>query len=203
MKTEVIMVVGKNPLDDKYGFDAVSEMRYGSFIPDMLEGEVVSSLIADRSAGSVVLTVGSNTMGTKAAITLESGATIDLSGVAGVYTAGVVSVPFAESIALHLDGVQNMVIGSMADYVSAQTTSATTITVTLDNALTESTLAGNWSVDINAGTDNPVVSATIAGSVVTLTVANPIVAGQVILVSHTRSTEIDTITASAVTNNVA
>jgi len=202
--TEVIVVVGQSPLDDKYGFNAVSEMTYGTFIPDKLEGDLVSSLEMDESAGSVVLTLGSgtNTLGTNAAITLASGATIDLTGVDGVYTAGTPSTDFTDVVVGHDDGVSNMMIGAMAGFASAETTDDVTIEVTLDVAATD-TLLANWSVDIDGGTPNVVTAATVSGTVVTLTVTDFISNGEVILVDHVRTTQIDTITDGSVTNNVA
>lgn len=202
--TEVIVVVGKSPLDDKYGFNAVASMTYGSFIPAKLEDDLVSSLDMDESTGAVILTLGSgtNTLGTNAAITLEAGATIDLTGVDGVYTAGTPSTTFTDVVVAKLNGVANMMIGAMAGFTSAATADATTIEVTLDVAATD-TAIGDWSVDIDAGTDNVVTAATVSGTTVTLTVTDDILAGEVILVSHTRTTQIDTITDGAVTNNEA
>ena len=202
--TEVIVVVGQSPLDDKYGFNAISDMTYGSFIPAKLENDLVSSLEMDESAGSVILTLGSgtNTLGTNAAITLASGATIDLTGVAGVYTAGTPSTTFTDIVVSHDDGVSNMMIGPMAGFSSAETTDDVTIEVTLDVAATDTKIA-DWSVDIDAGTPNAVTSASVNGTTVTLTVADFISNGEVILVSHVRTTQIDTITDGAVTNNVA
>jgi len=204
--TEVIVVVGQSPLDDKYGFNAVSEMTYGTFIPDKIEGDLVSSLEMDESAGSVVLTLGSgtNTLGTNAAITLASGATIDITGVDGVYTAGTPSTDFTDVVVGHDDGVSNMMIGAMAGFASAETSDpyGFEIEVTLDVAATD-TLVANWSVDIDAGTPNVVTAATVSGTIVTLTVTDFISNGEVILVDHVRTTQIDTITDGSVTNNVA
>ena len=202
--TEVIVVVGKSPLDDKYGFNAVADMTYGSFIPAELEGDLVSSLDMDESTGAVVLTLGSatNTLGTNAAITLEAGVTIDITGVDGVYTAGTPSTTFTDVVVAKLNGVANMMIGAMAGFVSAATLDANTIVVTLDVPATDTAVA-DWSVDIDAGTPNVVTDAVILNSTVVLTVADAILVGEVVLVSHTRTTQIDTITDGAVTNNEA
>ena len=203
MATEVIVVVGKNPLDDKFGFNAIATMTYGSFIPDKLYGSLVNYLMMDESAGTVQLALasGTNDMGTNAAITLESGATIDLTGVDGVYTAGTPSTTFTDILVGKIDGVCNMVIGSMSSFSSATTTDGTTIEVTLDQAA-ENTSASNWTVDINSGTNNVVTSATVSGTTVTLVVTDTIVNGDTITVSHTRTTEINTITDQAVTNTL-
>ena len=207
MATEVIVVVGKNPLDDKFGFDAVGTMRYGSFIPNELADTLVASLLMDESAGSVVLTFDgtTNVLGTNAAITLESGATIDVTGVAGVYTAGTPSTAFTDVVVAKIDGVQNMMIGPMAGFASATTAGdpyGFTIAITLDVAATETKVA-DWLVDIDAGTNNVVTAATVSGTTVTLTVTDFISNGEVILVDHVRTTQIDTITDGSVTNAVA
>ena len=202
--TEVIVVVGKSPLDDKYGFNATAEMPYGSFIPNKLADTYVASLDMDESTGAVVLTFEgtANVLGTNAAITLETGETIDITGVAGVYTAGTPSTTFTNPVVAKEDGVANMMIGAMAGFVSAETTDANTIVVTLDVAATDVLLA-NWSVDIDAGTDNVVTAVSVDGTAVTITVTDTIVVDEVILVSHVRTTQIDTITDGAVTNNEA
>lgn len=202
---EIIMVVGQSPLDDKYGFNAVSEMTYGSFIPAKLAGGYVDSLEMDESAGSVVLTLasGANDLGTTAGITLESGATIDLTGVAGVYTAGTPSTTFTDIVVAKDDGVQNMIIGPLAIFSSGGTTSSTTIDIVLDAATTTSVTASNWTVEINGTTNNVVTDASISGSTVTLTVTDAITVGQTITVSHLRTNYIVAITDQAVTNNEA
>lgn len=203
--SEIIMVVGQSPLDDKYGFNAVSEMTYGSFIPAKLAGGYVDSLEMDESAGSVVLTLasGANDLGTTAGITLESGQTIDLTGVAGVYTAGTPSTTFTDVVVAKDDGVQNMVIGPLAIFSSGGTTSSTTIDIVLDSATTTTVTASNWTVEINGTTNNVVTDASISGSTVTLTVTDAITVGQTITVSHLRTNYIVAITDQAVTNNEA
>jgi hypothetical protein len=200
-----ILVVGKDPKSDTYGFDAIPNTLYGSLIPDSLYGSLVSSLALDESAGSVILTLasGSNDLGDEAHITLISGETIDITGIAGVYTAALPSTAYTDVIIGKLNGVQNMFIGGMSSYVSAETTDANTIVITLDQAINSTAFStiGDWSVDIDAGTDNPVTSVTLSGTTVTITVENTILTTEVITVSHTRDNYINTLTASAVTNN--
>ena len=205
MATEVIMVVGKNPLDDKFGFDAVGTMRHGTFIPDKLADGLVDSLLMDESAGSVVLTLasGTNDLGTTAGITLASGATIDLTGVAGVYTAGTPSTTFTDLVVAKIDGVQNMLIGALGIFSSGGTTSSTTIDVVLDQATTTEVTASNWTVEIDGTTNNVVTDVAISGTTVTITVTDAITVGQTITVSHTRTNYIAAMTDQTVTNNEA
>jgi len=202
--TEVIVVVGKSPLDDKYGFNAVASMTYGSFIPAKLENDLVSSLDMDESTGAVVLTLGSatNTLGTNAAITLEAGATIDLTGVDGVYTAGTPSTTFTDVVVAKENGVANMMIGPMAGFASATTVTDTTIAVTLDVAATDVKLS-EWSVEIDGTTPNVITAIGVSGTTVVLTLTDFISNGETITVSHTRTTQIDTMTDESVTNSIA
>ena len=203
MVTNTILVVGKDPADDKYGFDAVPNTTYGTLIPDRMGTELVDSLIVDESAGSVVLTIegGANVLGDEAHMTLATGETIDLTGVAGVYTAGTTSTAYTDVIVANLNGVQNAFIGGMSSFSSAETTDATTIEVTLDQAVSASMpVLADWSVVSNS-VANPVTAVVISGTTVTLTVTNDILTTEVVTVSHTRDNYINTMTTESVTNN--
>lgn len=203
---EAILIVGKDPLSDTYGFDALPNTTYGTLIPDRVNGvngSFVDSVAIDESAGSFIMTLRSatNDLGTNVGITLADGTGIDLAGVDGVYTAGTPSTTFTDPIVAAINGVVNMNIETMTTYSSAATSDANTIVVTLD-AAPVSTLASEWTVDIDAGTPNVVTDAVISGSTVTLTVTDAILTGEVVTVTHTaRSTNIGAFADQAVTNN--
>ncbi len=200
-----ILVVGKDPQSDTYGFDALPNTLYGTLIPDRIEGGLVSSLALDESAGTVILTLASatNDMGDEAHITLDTGETIDISGTSGVYTASSPSTAYTDVIIAELNGVSNMFIGGMSSYASGATSDANTIVITLDQAVNLSAYAtiGDWSVDIDAGTDNIVTAVVLSTTTATLTVTDAILTGEVVIVSHTRDNYVNTMTDVAVTNN--
>jgi hypothetical protein len=203
---DLILVVGKNPLSDLHGFDGAYRAdltTYGTVIPDKIAGGLISELTFDSGTGASILTLvsGTNDLGDNAGITLESGETIDLAGVDGVYTAGTPDTGFTDVIVAKLNGVQNMAIDAMATYASAATSDANTIVVTLDSDVAVSTDVSEWAVDIDAGTPNVVTDAVLSGDTVTLTVTDAITVGQVVTVTHTRSTTILAFADQAVTNN--
>ena len=208
---EAILVVGKDPLSDVYGFNAVPNTTYGTLIPDRVNGPTgsyVDSIDMDESAGSVVMTLrsGTNDLGDTAGFTLESGESIDLTGVDGVYTAGTPSTTFTDIIVAKENGHQDMIIAQMTTHTSAETTDANTIVVTLDGAALEAELdiLADWTVDIDAGTDNVVTAVDVDGLTVTITVTDAILVGEVVTVTHVnRTTSILAFAAQAVTNNEA
>jgi hypothetical protein len=57
-----------------------------------------------------VFKLSTNVFGTTATVTLENGLTASFTAASGVYTIDLSNIPFAQSIASHNDGVQNMII---------------------------------------------------------------------------------------------
>lgn len=115
MTKNTIVIVGKSPLDDKYGFNAISNMPFGSFIPAMVEGVYVDKLEIDASDGAVNLTVagGVNSLGATVVLAVESGETVTLTGTAGVYVIGGIDTPNAlvtADFVSKLDGVCNITL---------------------------------------------------------------------------------------------
>ena len=201
MAKQLSLVVGKDPHSNLIGFNTEGDYDYGVCISDKINGEVVSQFTADTVTNAVAITCAGLT-GTKYDIVTEAGVTLALTGSAGELTGS--DATFKTAILGHLDGMFNMMMSVLAVFVSGGTVDANTIAVSLDES-PDVTDVTNWSIDLNAGTPNVVTSVVVGTNTVVLTVADAIVNGDVITVSHTAATgdEVDTITAQAVVNNEA